>query len=271
MQPPKTEAKKNTPLESLAYAPVQRGIFCVLWRASRPVTTMKEMIPQPEQTGPLPTGAGLQCTVYPNGELVVYKPRARPRQRLKHFFEEEYTGGWKSLWNVSLMKLGILPPKAVAMGLSPLRNFDKLLHKGLGPNEAVPRSVKRYGRNGITAYGARRVRNCCYELQARAPKQCVAFATATIPDLPFEVMARLHEKWHVVVDAYRRKITRRLKDNGLSGDSVTVSEVQTKRYERTGIPVLHLHTVFVGRRPGQNWVISTKDHDRIWRESLRIA
>lgn len=229
------------------------------------------MIPQPQQTGPLPTGSGLQARIYPNGELVVYKPRAKARKRLKDFIEDEYTGGWKSLWNVALMQLGVLPPKADSLGLSPLRNFDKTLDSRIGGHQGASTVLNRYGRNGITSYGARRVRNCCYELETRAPKQCIAFATATVPDLPYEMMARLHEKWHVVVDAYRRKLTRRLKNDGLSGDSVTVSEVQEKRYQRTGLPTLHLHTVFIGRYPGKSWVISTEDHDDIWASSLAIA
>lgn len=228
-------------------------------------------IPQPNQTGPLAGASGLQAKLWPNGEVVVFKPRAKGRKRLKEFFEEGYTGGYESLYRVALLQLGILPPKADGMGLSPQKNFDKLLNEGSLPHEGEPRTVSRYGRNGITAYGARRVRNCCHELQSRAPKQCVAFATCTVPELPIEMMARLHESWNVVVDAYRRKLRRKLRDDGLSGDSVTVSEIQSKRYQRTGIPVLHLHTVFVGRRPGEKWAISTKDHDEMWRSSLSIV
>lgn len=228
-------------------------------------------IPQPHQTGPLPGASGLQAKLWPNGEVVVFKPRAKGKKKLKTFFEEGYTGGYESLYRVALMHLGILPPKAVPMGSSSQKNFDKLKGGSVPEGAGGPQVVTRYGRNGITAYGARRVRNCCHELQSRAPKNCVAFATVTVPELPFEMMACLHEKWDEVVDTYRRKLRRKLRDDGLCGESVTVSEIQSKRYERTGIPVLHLHSVFVGRRPGKDWAISTKDHDEMWHSTLVIV
>lgn len=214
---------------------------------------------------------GLNARLYPNGEIVIWKPTQQSRHKLKRFFEEEYTGGWKSLWNVALMKLGVLPPQASPMDLPTQKNFDEASAESLKPLRVKAKPVTRYGTNGITSYGARRVRNCCYELQRRAPEQCVSFATVTVPDFPYEVMARLHERWHKVVDAYRRKLRRKLRDDGLSGDSVSVSEVQSERYQRTGIPVLHLHTVFVGRIPGKKWSISTEYHDQIWKETLEIV
>lgn len=214
---------------------------------------------------------GLNARLYPNGEIVIWKPTQQSRHKLKRFFEDEYTGGWKSMWNVALMKLGILPPQASPLGLSTQKNFDKLGERVVEGEGSDRHVVTRYGANGITSYGARRVRNCCYELQRRAPKKCVCFATVTVPTMPFEMMARLHESWNKVVDAYRRKLRRKLRNNGLSGDSVTVSEIQSKRYKSTGIPILHLHTVFVGRVPGKKWAISTEDHDQIWKETLSIV
>lgn len=158
-----------------------------------------------------------------------------------------------------------------ALGLSLQRNFDKA---GEAPSEVEPgycKLVPRYGLKGITSYGARRVRCAAHLLEKTHGKHRVAFATCTLPSLPAGEMRRLHESWGVVVDAYRRKVRRILRENGLSGETVCVFEIQEQRYKDTDIPALHIHSVFCNKTRSGQWVIRPKDHDEIWRSSLSIA
>ena len=221
--------------------------------------------------GPIGGKSGLNARVYPNGEVVVWKPRTMKMEPMvrPHEYDEA------SLFCACMRAYGTIAPALAAglvpLGSSPLTNSDELPEGRPGADERVPAIIKRYGTRGITPYGARRVRNACYLIQASVPKMCAVFSTCTVPALPFEAMSRLHERWSEVVEAFRRKLRRRLKDNGLSGDSVTVSEIQEKRYQRTGMPVLHIHTVFAGRRRDGKPAISTEAHDKMWRESLSIA
>lgn len=170
---------------------------------------------------------------------------------------------------------GHFPPEVLAqltaLGSSPHTNSDKLVERALASGQYPPPPKTRYGTKGITSYGARRVRNACYLIQAAVPKMCAVFATCTVPDMPVEEMSRLHDRWDVVVETYRRKLRRALDKKNLSTDSVTVSEIQGKRYERSGLPILHIHTVFGGRDVTGRPAITTEEHDRMWYDALSAA
>ena len=155
-----------------------------------------------------------------------------------------------------------------AMGSSQVTNSDKESDLDLELKARYGKKASRYGLRGITRYGARRVRCGCHLLQRSHERWRLTFATCTVPDLPFKKMQLVHEKWNIIVETYRRKIRRALRDNNLSGEIVTVSEIQEKRYERTGVPVLHLHSVFCGKSRGGNWAISREVHDDFWKDSL---
>lgn len=221
--------------------------------------------------GPIGGKLGLNARIYPNGEAVVWKPRTMKMEPMvrPHEYDEA------SLFCACMRAYGTIAPALAAglvpLGSSPHTNSDELPERVIPGVDDVAQAKRRYGLRGITSYGARRVRNACYLIQASVPKMCTVFSTCTVPAFPLEEMRRLHERWSEVVESFRRKLRRRLQENGLSGDSVTVSEIQEKRYQRTGLPVLHIHTVFVGRRRDGKPAISTEAHDAMWRESLSIA
>lgn len=214
--------------------------------------------------GPIGGHNGLRARLYPNGECVIFKPRAFQMEPMAPAHEYDEAGLYCACMRAygGLGILALCMPQA--LGLSPLRNFDKLLEPGAPTNEGVPSVVKRYGVHGITSSGARVVRNAAHLIESEGGKGRAVFATCTVPSLPMEAMRILHEKWHKVVELYRLGVKRVLTDNDLSGELITVSEVQEKRYERTGIPVLHIHSLFIGKSRSGRWAISTKDHDRIW-------
>mgnify|MGYP000514497478 CR=1 FL=1 len=218
--------------------------------------------------GPIGGHNGLRARLYPNGECVIYKPRAFKMEPMAQPHEYDEAGLYCACMRAygGLGILALCVPEA--LGLSPLRNFDKSLKPRTRADEGVSGIVKRYGTHGITSSGARIVRNAAYLIEREGGKHRAVFATCTVPSLPMEGMRVLHENWHKVIDMYRLRMKRILADKNLSGELITVSEVQEKRYERTGIPVLHIHSLFIGKTRSGKWAISTKDHDRIWRAVL---
>lgn len=133
------------------------------------------------------------------------------------------------------------------------------------PSLAKPR---RNGAKGITRRGARTVRCAAYLLQKTYGRGRLTFATVTLPGMPMHQLRRVHEEWPKVVEMYRLGLRRRLQEEGLRGEVVSVSEVQPQRHKKTKIPVLHLHSIFVGRLPYGGWALSTEHHDEIWRRAV---
>jgi hypothetical protein len=199
--------------------------------------------------------SGLQAKLWPNGELSLHYPKKLKTERMRAAQRQP-----DDTLNACLIRAygvaGALEARE-RMGLSNVCNFDK-----------KEKSLPRYGLKGITSKGRRIIRNACYLLEKEVDKRFLTFATVTLPELPYEQMVAVHASWHKVVDAYRREIRRELVNCGLSGEMIGVSEIQPKRWEKTGMPVLHCHFVWHGRKRGENWAIATAKHDEIWRRAV---
>lgn len=179
------------------------------------------------------------------------------------------------------------------MGLSLVRNFDIAANPEIMPDSEsqaeyellksqcglpsiydvapVKKPTVRYGLKGITRRGARTVRCAAHLLQKTYGRGRLTFATVTVPNLPKEELRIVHERWHEVVEVYRLYIRRDLEKQGLRGEILSVSEIQDERHKETGIPILHLHSLWVGRLPYGGWAISTERHDDIWRKAIRLV
>lgn len=221
--------------------------------------------------GVLGGGNGLKVRLYPNGECTVYKPKSfkvAPRVRMP---SEHITAVRMAFLRLCCTDLTLAEKLACALGLSPLPIFDRNSvedAKTADSNISTDTGRARKGLTGITSHGARVVRNAAYLLQRKHGRAGLAFATVTVPSLPMEQMRELHERWHKVVELYRLRIRRCIESHGLAGEIVTVSEIQEKRYERTGLPVLHLHSVFRSLTRTGQWIVSIEKHDQIWRDVL---
>ena len=176
------------------------------------------------------------------------------------------------------------------MGLSLVRYFDKhrqelesVAHYSVQELESIQRVLssfedddtlpparkpRRNGLKGITRRGARTVRCAAHLLQKTYGRGRLTFATVTLPGVPMKQLRLIHEKWGKVVEIYRLSLRRLLQDKGLRGEIVSVSEIQPQRHKKSGIPVLHLHSIFVGRLPYGAWAVSTEEHDEIWRRAV---
>jgi hypothetical protein len=127
----------------------------------------------------------------------------------------------------------------------------------------IPR--KQRGSGGITSGGRQTVKDGAFLLEGGG-REKLSFLTLTLP--PGTERAAF-KAWPRICHHLMHSITRDLKAAGLPGEIVYVSEFQESRGRRTGIPTLHLHLLFVGRRRrGSRWAISTRRADEIWCNAL---
>jgi hypothetical protein len=116
------------------------------------------------------------------------------------------------------------------------------------------------------------VRNAAWWLQDFLGRFVLSFLTATLPD---EAIALMEESgqfaamWAEIIRQYEQWLTRRLRREGLLDIVVGVSEVQEKRWKKTGKVGLHLHWVFQGRKDSKSaWAIRPEEFQTAW---LRIV
>lgn len=193
--------------------------------------------------------------VWPNGEISVYRPHRQATDSVRVCTVQKTT----RLMETAVRCFGALDGFYVCalLGLSYPRNFDKTQ----GANA-------RRGLRGITPLGKKRVRSACWMLTKRHGRRRLTFSTVTLPELTMAQMSRVHKEWHRCIEFYRREMRRTLQGMSLSGEIVGVTEIQTERYEKSGLPILHAHFVFCGATSYGAWAVSPSRHDYIWRKSI---
>lgn len=134
----------------------------------------------------------------------------------------------------------------------------------------VPNSPKaKRGQNGISTYGRLLVKNACWLMERAHPIDTITFLTTTLP--PMDVLSNRYvvEHWADVVKFFVKKLGRRLQGAGLSGEVVGVTEVQEGRFSANSDFIgLHLHLLFVGRKPYQSWVITCSEVEEFWKAAV---
>nr|CRY96589.1 hypothetical protein [uncultured prokaryote] len=203
-----------------------------------------------------------QLKVYPNGEFSVHLQRKAAVEPVAHLERTE-------VQNQTLRAIA-------AHGVQRVRAyFGKAkppLPLGLStpPNlSTAPKRPVRYGLKGMPGRARKMVRNACYLLERDAGRSHLSFLTLTIPSLPIAELQKLHYEWAKVLIAVRKKLTLRLTNADIPfPEVVAVSEIQEKRYERTGYPVLHLHCLFQGRTRGMAWAIDKSEIQQLWAETI---
>lgn len=138
------------------------------------------------------------------------------------------------------------PSKESSLGLSSVSNYQ----------EGATR--KRYGLRGITLNGMRRVKLGAYLLHYRYARR-LGFYTLTCP---YTIATDIYEYNKNIAEISRRyfQFLRKLYiDAGAVWSCVYVYEYQPIRYERDGIPVLHIHYVAPCYLPGTKEFILSAD------------
>lgn len=207
--------------------------------------------------------------LWPNGECVLARPRTKKTAETAKTVSEDMFADKLGLKILAETACNAEVSLASYMGLSIRPIFDSEAGEVPEGPQGNKKSRQRKGLTGITSYGKRMVRNATHVLEERYGRARCIFATVTLPDVPLEQMSIIHERWHRLVEYYRLGIRRELQKQNLSGEIVTVSEVQEKRYEKTNLPVLHLHSVFIGVNAWGKFAISTERHDDIWVNAVK--
>jgi hypothetical protein len=141
----------------------------------------------------------------------------------------------------------------------------------VGCAESVQRDCppRRYGLNGLTATGRRRLTAGCCLLEER--RRLLSFWTITLPD---EVMAQLLEldSWPRFQNAIRHRLVRRLEQRGLEPLVLAVAELHPGRSLAAGQALPHLHVLFQGKARGaSSWALHTAELDALIVVALEAA
>lgn len=127
----------------------------------------------------------------------------------------------------------------------------------------------KYGRHGITRFGKKFVRNSSLLLERHYTKERLGFVTCTLPRFPAMLQKRINGVWGEIVRRFYQKIKRQLAKLSQPFIYVSVTEIQEKRYRDTGIPVPHLHFVYLCRGivDKRYWLYVCQIH-RAWNEAI---
>ena len=124
------------------------------------------------------------------------------------------------------------------------------------------------GTHGLTSHGAKMVRNGAWLLQTRFGLRCCSFLTCTLPELSPGQYEDVMAAWPEILRVFNQRLGRWLDDRGLSPMTIYCVEIQTKRWEKSGVAYPHIHALFQGRKQRESWGISTKEFQSLWRDSV---
>ena len=138
----------------------------------------------------------------------------------------------------------------------------------VGCAESEPRDCppRRYGLNGLTTTGRRRLTAGCCLLEER--RSLLSFWTITLPN---DVMLELLQldAWHLFQGHIRRELSRRLDRQGVRPLVLAVAELHPERSVEAGQALPHLHVLFQGKRDaGGDWIFTRDQLDRMIVQAL---
>lgn len=146
--------------------------------------------------------------------------------------------------------------------------WEKVAHPDLSNVSKSPIAAKR-GQKGITRHGRNLIESAAVLVERRYERRLLSFGTVTLPNAPVEQLRSVASHWSAVVKQFVKNLTRGLEAQNLPSFVFGVTEIQEKRFEKTGVPALHLHFVFVGRNSIQSaWQVSRKNIRKWWQKAL---
>lgn len=208
--------------------------------------------------------------LYPSGKFGICKQRkmaVEPIRARSKSRAEQWNSSMLTVHGVEKSLEYVRESKALSKMPSENNSLESPVPLGLSMRSNSHKRVRR-GSKGISRAGARAVENSAILLEETYGKSRLSFLTLTLPDVsPGEAIA-LSENWSEVVRVFLQWLCRQLKAAGLPDCVVSVTEVQESRLVSSGVLGLHLHMLFVGRKPVGGWVLSPEDVRVAWKRVI---
>jgi len=198
------------------------------------------------------------CKVYPNGEFTI---GACPR-RLEHSdiavsrdrYSQDEQWMTKALRSHGIEALLQAFPEGDGLSLSSV---------------PIPPTRKHKGLKGMSSYGRRMIRNTCWLLEKEHGRGRVGFGTLTLPELSEEDYRNVCENWPKLIKNFVKWVKRRLTARSVTPIVGYVTEIQSKRYEKTGRAYPHLHFVYPCRpHASYKWYLSASEIRVAWERQV---
>jgi hypothetical protein len=126
-----------------------------------------------------------------------------------------------------------------------------------------------YGKHGITGFGKRVVKNGALLLERKYGKARLGFVTCTLPTFPEDIQKGVNAHWSEITRRFYQKVKRQLKKVSQPFIYTGVTEIQEKRFKNYGMPVPHIHFVYLSRSNSRSkyWIYICHLH-RAWNEAI---
>lgn len=208
--------------------------------------------------------------IYPNGEFGIGIIK---RFKMEKF--EKYDKDREKTWEENCLDVhGLRECLRYRREASPAESGLPLVQDASRPSSPLDLTLDsnshslRRGLKGISSYGRKLTRIGADLLQWKHGKKHLSFLTLTIPSIGEEAWRSVCGSWSEILRIFVQWLSRRLKAAGLDGQIVGATEVQGRRFRRTGEPGLHFHCVFQGRRRGGSWAVSPLQLREAWRRAV---
>lgn len=180
-----------------------------------------------------------------------------------------------SLWPNGEFTLGYAPCGGMERELTPSEyalRWDTPLGLAMGANSHTAEKDSRVqrGKNGMTSYSKRLLRNSVEMLERCYGTTNLSFVTLTIPDITNQELVNVNKNWHHIVRVYYQRLGRILSRACLPHYYAGCTEIQPERSREQRRPVLHLHHIVVGRRRGRkSWGLRPSVFREVWADSVK--
>lgn len=211
----------------------------------------------------LAKGTGLRCIGRPNGRLTQHiVPRRRP---------EDAIGSSPSTRLTDAQDTAVQSLRT--HGYQATRDYyeqsGRLLTSSNERNfRPAPKPRERYGMKGITRKGRDTLESGAFLMERLYGKEHLAFVTLTVPELPIGEQHEVHTNFSKILALFTDWFRKRCQRAGIPEDWLYAVEVQETRFETTGLPILHVHFLAVGRKRRSTWFLSHADWQSAWRRAL---
>lgn len=196
--------------------------------------------------------------VYPN------RSQQREPETLRYSREWFHDGeGWKQSWDSEPINQGATAPYGLV-------NTSKSSQADFGQPKNGSLPCRRKGDTvGIPSVAKRRIDNAVQGLIHEHGRDCVGFATCTLPSMSADEMQRLNREFGRVCQVFFQRCKREAERCGVPWLYVAAYEIQEKRLQRWGQIAMHLHFVFLSRPAAADAYWLTKEKlTQFWGEAL---